>query len=338
MTIIRLNDRAAHTEFIMNKKLAKADTTKFHSMTHKQHPAIPEGWIYVCDSDDRLVRKYNMHPTAPAPRKKNRAYTIIDQFGSLDSTETLSKAYAIAKSISIHPKEHTYTLKGFCKMLSNNPNTQVSDKQKNMVRFNFNPSQVIVIVSALTPQVQWRIDQWVEKADHITVIEVEDINHIEIHTLKDMHPEYFAATESTDSKARRCANIWSNALGWQFSAPLYRDNSREMDEMYLKRNDRNNYDDTAHLTKIASRPASYINSKIAVAPERECQEFFVYYAYLQQNKLLAEFLEPGYELCPHCHRPVRTGQSNTMHCSYCEFEAEDYELNPYFEDSYRDEE
>ena len=342
--------RDENTDFIMNYKFANVTAThKFTALKTKDHPAVPEDYIYIVDSNDVLVNKVNLHPVAEAPRTKNRAYTIIDHFGSLDSDNCTFAAYSRAYKLSAHDKANTFTIKKFCEMLSKNPNTKVSDKQKNFVRANFNPSQVIIIVNQITPQVQWRIDNWAEKADEIIVLEVyEDTKgklHIEQHTFADIHPEWAVTTTSTDSKFRRCANIWGNALGWTFSAPLYRDNSREMDEMYLKRNDRSKFDDTAHLTKIASRPASYINSKIAVAPESECQEFFNYYAYLYKtaadpdNDLtMKDFLEPGYEICPDCGKPIRVGASNKKQCSYCTFEAEDIEIARYFEADDYDEE
>ena len=272
---------------------------------------------------------------------KKTAYTIIDHFGSLDQN-TINLAYTKANKLSVHPKEDTFTIKRFCTMLSHNPDTKVTDKQKNFVRFNFHPEQVIIItVDHEEPKTKWYIDNWAEKTDNLIVLEVfadtNNITHVEEYTMKDLHPEWFVEDNPKNSKARRCANIWANALGWTFSAPLYRDNSRELDEMYLKRPDRKIYANilgmSNHITKIASKPESYINSKIAVASEDECKAFYEHYAYLCKNNLLNDFLEPGYQLCPHCGRPIRIGVSNNANCVYCDYETEDFEITPYYETS-----
>ena len=240
-------------------------------------------------------------PTPVAP--KNRDYCIIDHIGSLESDVVMSQAYSIAYSLTQHPKT-TYTMKKFCQMLSRNPETKVSDKQKNFVRFNKHPEQVILICSGLNTRTKWLADVWAEKADDITVIECVG-DQIEVYTAKDLHPEWFSCKDPVDSIYRRCANIWSRALGWQFSAPLYRDKASEIDVMKYKRSDAKLFKDQpgAHVTKTNHSPAAYLNSK-TLASEDECREFFNYYKYLRVNKLVEESLIPGYQLCPVCGRPI----------------------------------
>ena len=312
---------------------------------------------------------------------KNTNYCIIDHIGALESNEVMKACYKLAFEIS--EKKATYTMKGFCQKISRNPNTKVSDKQKNFVRFNKHPEEVVLICNDFNTSAQWIADIWAEKTDKLTVIEASTM---EVLTLEDIHPEWFAEHYLTENSIyRRCANIWANALGWSFSAPLYRDNNidaenyhrvksncktesviahknmlkkeAEMKETFIKNcptswtNAQKEHAWNIRLgeirqklwetttkrnttSKIASNPKSFLNTK-AVASEEECKQFFNHYRFLQQNDMLADSLEPGYELCPHCHRPIFESAED---CDWCDFHRDNpMNFTPYFDDSYRDE-
>ena len=305
---------------------------------------------------------------------KNTNYCIIDHIGALESNEVMKACYKLAFEIS--EKKATYTMKGFCQKISRNPNTKVSDKQKNFVRFNKHPEEVVLICNDFNTSAQWIADVWAEKTDKLTVIEASTM---EILTLEDIHPEWFALND-TNSIYRRCANIWANALGWTFSAPLYRDNKQNSSENYTRNNTmvrtcaphynettllnaerlpkeyfkhadgsigyrikptdgkfhyvNTEKEDLSKFSKVATRPESYLRTK-AVASEEECKQFFNHYRFLQQNDMLADSLEPGYELCPHCHRPIFESAED---CDWCDFHRDaPMNFTPYFDDSYRDE-
>ena len=264
---------------------------------------------------------------------KNTNYCIIDHIGALESNEVMKACYKLAFEIS--EKKATYTMKGFCQKISRNPNTKVSDKQKNFVRFNKHPEEVILICDEFNTNAHWIADVWAEKTDKLTVIEGSTM---EVYTMQDIHPEWFAEHYITENSIyRRCANIWANALGWSFSAPLYRDNKINATENYIRNKQAcQNVPEThqSKLSKIATRPESFLNSK-AVASEEECKQFFNHYRFLQQNDMLADSLEPGYELCPHCHRPIFESAED---CDWCDFHRDNpMNFTPYFDDSYRDE-
>ena len=201
---------------------------------------------------DILYNRPEPAPVAP----KNRDYCIIDHIGSLESDVVMKKAYSIAYSLTQHPKT-TYTMKKFCQMLSRNPETKVSDKQKNFVRFNKHPEQVILICSVsngiwnehtkefelddpnadydrISGKIKWIAEKWAERSDSVTIIACNDTT-VEVRSMNEEHPEWFSCKDPVDSIYRRCANIWSRALGWQFSAPLYRDKASEIDVMKYKR-------------------------------------------------------------------------------------------------------
>jgi len=253
---------------------------------------------------------------------KNTNYAIIDHIGSLESNDVMKACYKLAYDLS--NKKATYTMKGFCQKISRNPNTKVSDKQKNFVRFNKHPEEVVLICNEFNTKAQWLADVWAEKVDKLTIIEATTM---EVYTLEDIHPEWFHLN-CTDSIYRRCANIWSKALGWQFSAPLYIDRDVNTSESFIRNQltlqqfaksyidyECPNHDtpvlrytdkeqkDLSKFSKVATNPNSYLKTK-AVASEDECKQFFEHYKWLQQNGLLADSLEAGYQLCPHCGRPI----------------------------------
>jgi hypothetical protein len=270
-------------------------------------------------------------------KKKN--YTIVDHVGSIENEVLFKKAYETAKTLS--PTENEYfTLKKFCRMIPDNPTKPKKLwEKKQFVRENKHPDQLIFIC---TDPSNWKqaatLDSWNVDISKIQIILVQDT--IEILTMADLHPEWFALKEPTSTIYRRCANIWGQALGWEFSAPLYRDNNiaSEIDVMKYKRNDRelliaNGNGD--HITKTSHTPESYMKSKI-VASEEECKEFFEYYKYLYKKHLLEEFLEADWEICPECGRPIRISQEE---CTYCTFKPnrQSIEFSRYWEDSNADE-
>lgn len=270
---------------------------------------------------------------------KNTNYCIIDHVGSIDSKEAMENCYALAEEIKEHGKDKTYKMKAFCKKiyhLQNDP----SKGQKFKVRFDKHPEEVIFICNDFNTNAQWVADIWAEKVDSLKIIEAINYdNPSETYlTLEDIHPEWFTERYMFENSIyRRCANIWANALGWTFTAPLYRDNKINATENYVRNKQAcQNVPEThqSKLSKIATRPESFLNSK-AVASEDECKQFFTHYKWLQQNDMLADSLEPGYELCPHCHRPIFESAED---CDWCDFHREaPMNFTPYFDDSYNDE-
>ena len=265
--------------------------------------------------------------------KKNTNYCIIDHIGALESDVIMKACYQLAYALS--SKKDTYTMKKFCQKISKNPNTRVSDKQKNFVRFNKHPEEVILICNDFNTSAQWIADIWAEKTEKLTVIEGSTM---EVYTLEDIHPEWFSTRYvREDTIYRRCANIWSRALGWTFSAPIYKDYQINSSEPYVRNmviTRQVPESALAKLSKVSTRPESYLNSK-AVASEEELKAFFTHYRWLQQHDLLEAELEPGYQLCPHCGRPIFETAED---CDWCDFHREaPLNYSTYYDDSYKEE-
>ena len=240
-------------------------------------------------------------------------YAIIDHVGQVSA---ISDMYARAYSEAIG-FDKVYTLKKVC-MMGSPYAKEITNKMKWYNRFNKNPKKVYIICSdAFDPKVQFVADAWADRG-----IEVEFITE---------EPEPTVGFD-TVSKARRCAMIWASALGWQFSAPLFRDPYTESIDMYTARPDME-HESGSYGAKRFTRPESFINSFRAVASEEECEKFFEHYVYLSKNGLLAEFLEPGYTLCPTCGRPIF---ETSAQCNWCDEEFETVTIDTFWEDSYND--
>ncbi len=256
---------------------------------------------------------------------KNRNYTIIDHFGSITNEDLLKEAYKKAFELASFK---AYTIKNFIKTVNPNQFTEVSNKQKNFIRLNKQPNQVIIIVGGdETAKTRWFIDQWAEKVNDLKILYVTD--HIEISTFEEEYPHFFFEDNAVMSRYRRCAIIWSKALDYEFSAPLVRDVTWAMNEGFFPRPDKKELAEAvgAHISKISTRPEKFRATK-AVASEKECQQFFKYYRYLYENDLLKEFVESNLEdglakwkICPHCGRPVNLHEE---FCTWCNTPNSDF--------------
>lgn len=244
-------------------------------------------------------------------------YAIIDHAGSVGACKALYKrAFDTAKEF-----EKVYTLKAVCKAYSPYAK-EITNKMKYFHRYNRTPKKVyIVCASQFDPKAQFIASIWENRDIPVSFIEENQapVTHIE-----------------TVSKARRCALIWGSALGWSFSAPLFRDPYTESIDMYTKRPARpdGSTETGSYAAKRTTNPNNYIESFRAVAPEAECIAFMEQYAYYYKNGILAECLEPGWKLCPTCGRPVR---ETADHCQWCETELEAVEIDTFWDDSYQDE-
>lgn len=255
-------------------------------------------------------------------------YAIIDHAGSVGANKALYKrAFAQAKGF-----EKVFTLKNICEQYSPYAR-EITNKMKYFHRYNRTPKQVfIVCYNQCDPKAQFIANIWETRGIPVAFIEESPA-----HT--------FAVEEMTP--ARRCALIWGQALGQSFSAPLVRDPSVEMIDEYTARPNMEN-ENGSYSAKRFTNPQTYINSFRAVASETECREFFETYCYKagydkqadgsyifnkDRGNLLAEFLEPGWKLCPHCGKPV---YETSEFCNFCDQELDAVEIDTFWDDSYHD--
>lgn len=240
-------------------------------------------------------------------------YAIIDHVGQVANVSAVyAKAYSYAVGY-----DKVYTLKKVCQ-LSSPYAKEITDKMKWFNRFNKHPKKVYLICSHIDAKVEFVADVWRDRD-----IEVEFVTE---------EPEPTLGFESV-SKARRCAMIWGSALGWEFSAPLFRDTQKpESIDMYTKRHIGENEANASYGAKRFTKPESFLNSFRTVASEDECKAFFQHYRWLYENNLLAESLEPDWELCPVCGRPHYISSDECQWCSH-KFDNK-IEFETFYDDSF----
>ena len=244
-------------------------------------------------------------------------YAIIDHVGQVANVSAVyAKAYSYAVGY-----DKVYTLKKICQIGSPYAK-EITDKMKWFNRFNKHPKKVYLIGSYVDAKAEFVADAWRDRD-----IEVEFITE---------EPEPTLGFE-TVSRERRCAMIWGSALGWEFSAPLFRDERPNSIDMYTSRptpDDGINRENGSYGAKRFTKPESFLNSFRTVASEDECKAFFQHYRWLYENNLLAESLEPDWGLCPTCGRPIRFGTASHITCDYCDTEFRSAVFEPFYEDSY----
>lgn len=288
-------------------------------------------------------------------------WALIEHVGTIASQTLVSAIYS--KAYSLNQCEKIFTYKQLVQLM--NPNcTSASEKQKAWLRGTKHPRQVIIVTSIHNLfNIDYIVAHWIEKdTPEITILAVSDDCVVKEYNWTELYPELAQTMGgATNSKARRCANIWAKALGWQFTAPLYRDNdysntidfgtkawkniyntkhfspTKEEFKKLKNLNEIRHYSkmNTDDLTKYTSKPETYRKAH-CVASDAECNEFFAFYKELYKNNLLEEALEPDWYICPDCGRPVYVSPyAENKCCEYCNHEFElDIEFTAYYENSF----
>ena len=257
-------------------------------------------------------------------------YAIIDHAGSVGACKALyKKAYEIANNGGY---EKVWRLNEVCQIYSPYAK-EITNKMKYFNRYNRTPKMVYIICfNQCESKAQFIANIWETRGIPVTFIEESPT------------PTFAVDKMST---ARRCALIWGKAMGQQFSAPLVRDPLVETIDEYTARPHMDR-EQGSYSAKRFTNPQTYINAFRAVASEAECQEFFETYCYKagydklpngsrvfnkERGNLLAEFLEPGWKLCPNCGKPV---YENSTNCTFCDTEFDAVETETFWDDSYHD--
>ncbi len=176
-------------------------------------------------------------------------YAIIDHIGSLENEDMVKKAYRLAYSL-VPKGRKTYTIKQICLLY----NQRIKDmkKMKNAMRMQRHPEQVVLITSNMH-SAKWAIRQWTEKVNDITVIHFDSSESFEILKLEDIDPTLTQQWEINNEslRKRRCAEIWGDALGYIFSAPIFPTEPEIAIDMHNRRPNLKDLNDSAIDWKFA---------------------------------------------------------------------------------------
>ncbi len=255
-------------------------------------------------------------------------YALIDHIGQVANISEIYKtAYAEASSF-----EKVFTMKKVCEAYSPYAK-EITQKMRWYHRYNRTPQKVFIVCGSFDEKVAAIQQVWEDRGIETELIE------------EDNQPTYDFGLEI--SRYRRCAMIWGKALGWTFSAPLTRDVRENTPDPWQARPDsrKKSKDEVLlrdmpgmHISKISTKPETYLNAKHTIASEEECIQFFQHYRWLYENNLLAESLEPDYTICPTCGRPIRLGTAEEIACDYCDTVVTSDVIETYYDDSFKEDE
>ena len=196
--------------------------------------------------------------------------------------------------------------------------------------------------------VDFVLNIWEDRNISVKVIEANPIQAV-----------YNIDVDGKISLKRRILDIWASAIGWEFSAPLYRIQQVNNLENFSKRSDHDFMvkSGETHFTKPYTDPEMFITMTRAIASDKEVTEAWQqlgFYAQLAGGHIciapgpefgafvgnpekMQEWLMPDYILCKECRRPIKLHLGDNE-CRHCEaLLEEDVVLNTYYEDSFDDE-
>lgn len=280
-------------------------------------------------------------------------YAMIDHVGSLEWTPEFMGCKVVAKTlgedkmktlnrvvyttvnsmIKADGFEKVFTVKE-CAKLESPFAKEITSKMKTRIRYIKNPKKVYLICNnAEDSNVKYAEKIWTDRGIDVKIIEVNPFE--KTHKID---------TDGSYDKKRRIAEIWANALGWSFSAPITRIQQENSIDNYSKRSDHDELiaRGETHVTKVSSRPESFLLQQRVIASDAEIDAFIEHYMYYQKivksgQMKLSELLEPNWSVCPHCGKPIRLHEGNGE-CPYCDSIIEDdVVVNAYYDDSYDEE-
>ena len=289
-------------------------------------------------------------------------YALIDHVGSVEDMKKIyNLAYELAAEAGFYKKDKSvWTMKATCLTFPNAQKTMATPesykKLKNVVRFNKHPKHVYLICDTIeNSDVKTALWIWEQNFTPVTVISEYD------GVIEDTR-EYDFDLEI--SMYRRCALIWSRALGWEFSAPLIHNNQLNTPDSWLKRPEYQEIVEIQngdiitradvlgnHISKISTNPDKFVDTFHTIAPEKECKAFFEQYLFYkgfdrqadgsikfneERGDQIAYFLEPDWTLCPTCGKPVRLGTAESIICDYCDTKLHSEVFETYYDDSYKE--
>lgn len=270
-------------------------------------------------------------------------YAIIDHVGSLDEMD-MRRAYFTVNARAQkdgYVKGKTYfTMKTFCQQKVYNPYSkkpctgETLNALKFSVRHNKHPQQVYFICYELNLTAQRELDKWVERQIPTMVYEASTRSFYKAESFEETHQFI-----EDDSRKRRCAEVWADALGYSFSAPVTRTQQVNNIDCYASRNKderRELLSRDVEVTKITSSPEKFLEQNRCVAPMKEINAFWDFYVALYKSNMLKDALDPDYVLCPHCGRPTKIHYGENA-CRFCETplgDASDITFDAYYDDSF----
>lgn len=272
----------------------------------------------------------------------NKNYAIIDQIGSFDENRNVKKIYKRFFEIASEEgfAKNTYTMKKFCEKNWKGRKEMSNEKLKSMkwaMRNDKNPAKVYLLCEEYTKDAKYAAEKWADKGVVTEVFVFSEKEHFFLEL------PMFADGEIPWK--RRLCQIWAPALGWTFSAPIWRETNQNSLDNYMERQDRKelmeNTATASHITKTYHTREAFLKHNREICPEEEIDEKVKEWFLARDNKLLKEMLEIDWII--YRGLPARVDWEGDYFSDYFDtgLEAKYYKnekIVPFYEDSYREEE
>lgn len=281
--------------------------------------------------------------------KKITEYTVIDQVGSFDERRDVGAVYKnffkLAYNDETKPSK-VYTMKQLCKVCWNGKESDFEKKLDGMkwaMRNQKTPKKVYIICEGenadidkhALDEVQKVAKKWADRGIDTEVYIFSQKYHWQVKLP-------LMAFGDIPWK-RRCALIWAEALGWSFSAPIWRFGEQQNNlDLYMHRQDREEMQSNAatasHITKTFGRE-SYLKHFRAICPDEEIDRFYQFWLEVINFGCLKDVLDPDWVL--YKGMPARKNFEGKVRSEYYTFEDENFDENivtRYYDDSYNNDE
>lgn len=226
--------------------------------------------------------------------KRTDKETLFDAFNSLVYYEVKQHLITDYK----YTKANIFTVKQAVQNESDNPNCEPSQAQKNWIRQTKNPTKVIVLCDSIKDKnAQSAYQQWTNRGIDTELVEV---------TPYEQDKQFYETDDLIAQEKRTLAKYFSGAMYYSFSAQIDRDATVNAIDIYSARSDYKTLKSQGvdHLTKVSSKPTSYLEYSKRIASDKEINDFYKYFMAIYEDRRfnLADFFDIDYRFCdnPSC--------------------------------------
>ena len=271
----------------------------------------------------------------------NKDYAIIDQIGSFDEERNVEVIYKRFFEIATKEgfKNNTFTMKKFCQKNWKSRQALTNEKLKALkwaMRNEKNPAKVYILCEEYTQDAKYAAEKWADRGvvTEVFVFADKEQFFIELPTFADGEIPW----------KRRLCQIWGPALGWTFSAPIWRDTEINSLDNYMERKDRKellaNAATATHITKTYHTKETFLRHNREICPDEEINEKIELWMTARENRLLSEMLEIDWTL--YKGLPARVDIEGDVFSDWFDTGLEgkyfkNDKVVPFYEDSYEEE-
>lgn len=292
-------------------------------------------------------------------KKDNTYKAIIDTVDGIDwhKIDKKIKGAIVRACKQIAP--HQFTLLKDIVIFKNVQSNNTTNGKYKQVRFGLAPEIVVIVASSQywedtadtlnysyyeSSQTSQIANFWLDNTSaEVYVMDISrglpTVYNYTVEDSKNLRQSHNKIDSHTIARWKNIADVWSDAIGYTFSAPLYRDGKQHRQDNlqysvkakfseHRTDAENRNYDG---LTSLSTRTETF--NKDTIVSDEELFNFMKTLLYYKQHDI-EEFIMDNIIYCPICKRPMR---NNTRYCRWCDWENPMYfPCNFYYEDTNSD--